>query len=90
VADRPALAQYCQSYADFVECRTQVEHEGWTVEAKFGRAVNPTVKAMHAAQDRWLKGIANLGLSPADRAKIEVEPVRTTTTGGGAYMTGSA
>ena len=74
VTEGDVLASYCQSYADFVECRTLVEEEGWTAEGSHGnRIINPTVRIMHAHQDRMMKGITALGLSPSDRARVEVD-----------------
>ena len=79
VTDGDVLAQYCQGYSDFVELRTAVESEGWSVEGSTGSTVlNPKVRAMETAHSRWYKGSSQLGLSPVDRARISLEQSKPT------------
>jgi P27 family predicted phage terminase small subunit len=74
-ADRVAIAAYCQAYSLYVAATKDLNHNGFSAEGRQGSVVkNPALQAQIAAQDQMAKWGSKLGLSPADRARLAVQP----------------
>ncbi|MFF4818091.1 phage terminase small subunit P27 family [Kitasatospora sp. NPDC001309] len=74
-ADRVAVAAYCQAYSLYVAATRDISANGFSAEGRQGSVVkNPALQAQIAAQDQMAKWGAKLGLSPADRARLAVQP----------------
>ena len=71
--DRTVLAGHCQALQDYLEAREVVSREGMTVTTDKGNTLqHPAVGVMTRAWERVMKTGACLGLSPADRARLNV------------------
>lgn len=72
-ADAMALALLCNSYAMYRDACDTLEREGMTVETeKGGKKPHPAVQIRHAAHEQLMKGLAAFGMTPADRARIQI------------------
>lgn len=72
--DGAALEGYCRAYSRAVRADREVNTYGVTVDTDYGRKTNP---ATRIARDSWaLVNVlgAKLGLSPADRVRINAAP----------------
>ena len=72
--DRTLLAALCHSYEMFRQARTTVLAEGLTTTTDKGNIVqHPAVGAMNTAWGQMVKAAAEFGLSPASRARFDVD-----------------
>ncbi|MFI6609292.1 phage terminase small subunit P27 family [Streptomyces sp. NPDC050507] len=74
MADRNALAAYCESYSQFVAATLAVRDGGVLVDSyRGGVAKNPAVQVARDALEQMNRWGAKFGLSPADRARLSVD-----------------
>lgn len=64
------LEMYCTSYAEYLKLTEVVRKEGFTVDNRSGKAANPNANAWEKAKSSVLRCMAQLGLTPAARAKL--------------------
>jgi P27 family predicted phage terminase small subunit len=75
MADRNAVAAYCQSYSMYVKAVEDVNRNGFTVEGHRGvSSKNPAVQVQRDSLDQMNRWGAKLGLSPVDRVRLSVAP----------------
>ncbi|AWW40796.1 phage terminase small subunit P27 family [Streptomyces cadmiisoli] len=75
MADRNAVAAYCQSYSMYVKAVEDVNRNGFTVEGHRGvTSKNPAVQVQRDSLDQMNRWGAKLGLSPVDRVRLSVAP----------------
>lgn len=75
VADRNAVAAYCQSYSLYVKAVEDISRNGFTVEGHRGvMSKNPAVQVQRDSLDQMGRWGAKLGLSPVDRVRLSVTP----------------
>jgi P27 family predicted phage terminase small subunit len=75
VADRNAVAAYCQSYSMYVKAVEDINRNGFTVEGHRGvMSKNPAVQVQRDSLDQMNRWGAKLGLSPVDRVRLSVTP----------------
>lgn len=74
-ADRNILAQYCQAMSDYRAALEVVSRDGMTVATDKGNLIqHPAVGIKNTSWEQARKAGALLGLSPADRTGIKVDP----------------
>jgi P27 family predicted phage terminase small subunit len=77
MADRAALAAYCQAWADWVRARGHLD-EKMVVTAPSGyEMASPWVSIANKALDKMMKFASEFGLTPASRARIHAEPPKS-------------
>jgi P27 family predicted phage terminase small subunit len=75
LADRNAVAAYCQSYSMYVKAVEDISRNGFTVEGHRGvMSKNPAVQVQRDSLDQMNRWGAKLGLSPVDRVRLSVTP----------------
>lgn len=73
VVDRAALVAYCESWSTFVSATEDIETRGTIVEGRDGNMVrNPAVQMQRDALDQIKKWVAEFGLTPSARAKMQL------------------
>ena len=74
--DRAALAAYCSAYSRWVQAEKMVAKFGTVIESpKSGYPVqNPHVSVANTALDHMRKFLIEFGMTPASRARLQVEP----------------
>lgn len=77
--DWSVLAQFCEARAEVNRWRRVLDKEGWvlTTRTKGGgmyKYLNPHVSLINKAREQLRSAEARLGLSPADRTRIRLEP----------------
>lgn len=78
VADRAALAAYCQAWADWVTAREHLSTETMVIVAPSGYEMpSPWLGIANRALDKMMKFASEFGLTPASRARIHAEPPKT-------------
>lgn len=76
VADRGALAAYCQAWADWVEAIGNLDEQGKVLITDKGyQYLNPWYSVKVNAEAAMHKFGALFGLDPADRSKVHAQPV---------------
>ena len=74
-ADRAALAAYCQSWADWVTARANLDKDGWTKLSETGYEMqSPWVSIANRAMANYIKVAAEFGLTPSARARLATDP----------------
>jgi P27 family predicted phage terminase small subunit len=73
--DKDVFACYCQAFADFVRLSEEINTEGETVRGHnrsghFYQLANPKTALRHQAWVRFMKCGAEIGHSPASRARL--------------------
>lgn len=75
VADRAALAAYCQAWADWTEALQELEKSGKILTTDKGYSyLNPWYSVKVNAETAMHKFGALFGLDPADRSKVHAQP----------------
>lgn len=73
--DRDELALYSQALADYLTAREEVAEKGLTILGGMGGTIlNPAYRAMESAWARVSRHGSHFGMSPADRARLKVDP----------------
>jgi P27 family predicted phage terminase small subunit len=73
MADRAALAAYCQAWATWVEAEQHLRTEGLVLKSPTGYIVeNPYVGIGHKAMGQMRAFLVEFGLSPASRTRLGV------------------
>lgn len=70
--DMTIFAMYCQNYARWKQAETELNEENLKVMGRTGYIVNPLVKISQTYQTRLKISIEKLGLSPSDRANLDI------------------
>lgn len=71
LADRGALAIYCQAWEDYVAALARVRREGATLETDSGRRYrNPDLQLLRESRDAVHTYGQQLGLTPAARRRV--------------------
>jgi len=75
VADRAALAAYCEAWAEAIMAHETLQREGYTFETEKGyRGVHPMVAVKNKALLRMRAFASEFGMTPSARTRISVEP----------------
>lgn len=78
IADRAALAAYCQAWDDWVKARGEIATDGMVVTTPSGyQQQSPWVAIANRTLDKLMKFASEFGLTPASRARIHAEPPKT-------------
>ncbi len=78
--DGLAIALAVQALHDYCDAREQIEREGRVVpDRSGGQRGHPAIRVEREAAGRLMKFIAQFGLTPADRASIQLPAVDTAT-----------
>jgi P27 family predicted phage terminase small subunit len=79
IADRAALAAYCQAWADWIEARAEMNRPGGkvTVTPKGYEMQSPWVGLANRALAKMKEFASEFGLTPASRARIHAEPPKS-------------
>lgn len=70
--DMTIFAMYCQNYARWKQAEMELNEEKLKVMGRTGYIVNPLVKISQTYQTRLKISIEKLGLSPSDRANLDI------------------
>ena len=81
LADQASLAMVCDAYADYLAAKKLVDERGLTYDVKNreGEEMIKTNPATTIKADAWRRvmiGLGKFGISPADREKISITPVK--------------
>ena len=72
LADRAALAAYCQLYDRWAAAEQEIAKTGLTLTTSNGNVIqNPVVGIANTALDGMRKYLVEFGLTPASRAKLQ-------------------
>ena len=75
VADRAALAAYCQLYSRWIRAESELARGPLTVTGvKGGTIANPLVSIANAALDGMRKYLVEFGMTPSSRSRLHVAP----------------
>ena len=78
IADRAALAAYCQAWADWVKARGEIATGGMISTTSNGyEQQSAWIGIANKALDNLMKFASEFGLTPASRARIHAEPPTT-------------
>jgi P27 family predicted phage terminase small subunit len=78
IADRAALAGYCQAWADWVSARKEIDTNGMVTTTPKGFEVqSPWLGIANRAMDRMIKIANEFGFTPASRSRVHAEPPKT-------------
>jgi P27 family predicted phage terminase small subunit len=77
VADRAALAAYCQAWADWVRARGHLVDQMVVTTPSGYEMASPWVSIANKALDKMMKFASEFGLTPASRARIHAEPQKS-------------
>ncbi len=73
--DQTALAAYCENFKRWRCAETHIEEGGLVVKAPSGYPVqNPWVAISNTAQGLMLKFLAEFGMTPSSRSKVNATP----------------
>jgi P27 family predicted phage terminase small subunit len=70
--DKAVLASYCQNYARWKQAETELNSEKLKILGQRGPIINPLIKISATYQTRLKISIEKLGLSPSDRANLDM------------------
>jgi P27 family predicted phage terminase small subunit len=70
--DKTILAMYCQNYARWKQAEEELNSEKLKTLGQRGPIINPLVKISQSYQTRMKISIEKLGLSPSDRANLDM------------------
>jgi len=75
--DSSAFTQLCLAWADYLDACDEIEAEGLVVESKTAAGhttmkANPAVAVRNAADAKYRQSLADFGLNPAARTKIDM------------------
>ena len=74
--DKPALMLYCEAWARWREAAIEVEKCGMLIKAQNGFEMqNPYLAIANKAADQMLKMLAEFGMTPSSRSRIQVQEV---------------
>lgn len=71
--DKIMLAEFCQSYSRWREAESQLKKDKFLIPTKGGFKMNPLIAISKIYTSQMNYCIAKLGLSPSDRAKLEID-----------------
>jgi P27 family predicted phage terminase small subunit len=75
VADMAALAAYCTAYANLADATKTLQEEGeYLVDANGVKRVHPARRVQKDAAQQLKLALAEFGLSPAARARLQIVP----------------
>lgn len=78
VADRTALAAYCQAYANWVEAEKHLQSEGRVMTFASGyQQISPWVNVAKTALAEMRQYMTEFGMTPSSRARVGQKPVET-------------
>ena len=73
--DRAALAAYCSAWSRFIQAQQELQKSGPVVKSPSGYPIlNPWLSVLNASIKQMTTLLSELGLSPAARTRIRVEP----------------
>lgn len=73
--DQATLAMYCQAYGRWVEAEAHIRENGAVVKSPNGYPIqNPYLSVANKAMEQMTKLLPGMGLTPADRSRIQSEP----------------
>lgn len=85
--DKAVFAMYCSAWAEWKMAQQDIEAIGMVVripvenvtargvKTSYSKLVaNPSIAIKHAAEDRMMKCLVELGMSPSSRSRIKVAP----------------
>jgi P27 family predicted phage terminase small subunit len=73
--DRPALALYCEAFARWTQANGQIQRFGAIVKAPSGYPIpSPYLSIANKAFDQMAKIMAEFGMTPSSRSRINAEP----------------
>ena len=76
--DRAALAMYCQAYGRWVEAEIKIADLGAVVASPKGYLMpNPWLSIANKCIEQMTRLLPGMGLTPADRSRIHVEPEKS-------------
>lgn len=100
MVDQTALASYCQAHAELIEATKRLDKDGRIIDIpvynKTGEEVgsiqkqHPAVKLQRDAFTRVKQFLAEFGLTPASRARLQVDNAEEKTDPFEAFLRGSA
>ena len=70
-SDTFIIEMYCTSYAEYLKLTAIVRKEGFSVQNRSGVTANPNANAWEKAKSSVLRCMAQLGLTPSARAKLD-------------------
>ena len=70
--DGDALALYCDAWEDYLTARETIANDGRILESRYTKTAHPAIKEKNSAAARIQDGLSRFGMSPRDRAGIEV------------------
>jgi P27 family predicted phage terminase small subunit len=74
--DGPALASYCDAYAQWVESSDKLKKTGMLARgAKGDPVINPYLKISNAAQERMKQLLVEFGMTPSSRSRVKAVPL---------------
>ena len=77
--DVQPLAAYCQTYADLLAARRQIQRRGRYLTGSRGSMITaPWTRAAKDASDRLVRYAAEFGCTPSSRRGLEVRPMKST------------
>lgn len=71
-SDTFIIEMYCTSYAEYLKLTELVRKEGFVVQNRSGAAANPNANAWEKSKSAVLRCMAQMGLTPSARAKLDV------------------
>ena len=81
LADKTSLAMVCDAYSDYLEAKDLIDEQGMTYKVTNREGVemikaNPAASIKADAWRRVMIGLGKFGISPSDREKISITPVK--------------
>jgi P27 family predicted phage terminase small subunit len=70
--DMTIFAMYCQNYARWKQAEEELNSEKLKISGQRGPIINPLIKISQTYQTRLKISIEKLGLSPSDRANLDI------------------
>lgn len=75
--DSSALAVLCMSWADYMDAQDCIQDEGLILDSTTAagnttRKANPAVSVRNAAEAKYRSGLADFGLNPTARARMDL------------------
>jgi len=78
VADRTALAAYCQAYANWVEAEQHMQREGRVMTFESGyQQISPWANLAKTALAEMRQYMTEFGMTPSSRARVAQKPAET-------------
>lgn len=75
LADRAALAAYCQVFARWCDAEAKLKNTGLIIKTSTGNVIqSPMVGICNKALEMMLKYLVQFGMTPSSRSSIKVDP----------------